>query len=201
MTVSGVYYKAMLFRQIPLLLLLVFVTACSQKSSTDAYQKTAYSTENLQKGRLTYKIPKSWQQVPVSNPMRLAQYEINSIDSSATLSIYTFPGHVGGVAANITRWQAQFKEGMDKRTAPVKQFNYGPLPVSIVKISGTYLEAMQPMNPASPKKAIPKQAMMAAIVELENKSWFFKLIGDASLVEEERSNFMQILRSLKLKQS
>jgi len=180
--------------------LIAFALSCS-KPVYDQLEHTSYDNSNLKSGQVLYKVPEHWRRVAPSNPMRIAQYEIRNEANSklATLAVYTFPGRVGGIAANISRWQGQFKDDEYKKTSHIQQFNLGELPITIVHISGTYLQSLDPMNVESAKKAIPDYALMAAVVELKDRMWFFKLIGDKSLINEERANFMAMVDSFRLK--
>jgi hypothetical protein len=39
--------------------------------------------------------------------------------------------------------------------------------------------------------------MLAAVVSRKDRTWFYKLTGDAALVESERANFEKFIRSVK----
>ena len=39
--------------------------------------------------------------------------------------------------------------------------------------------------------------MLAAVVSRKDRTWFYKLTGDAGLVESERGNFEKFVRSVK----
>jgi hypothetical protein len=55
------------------------------------------------------------------------------------------------------------------------------------------------MDPKSPKTEVANQQLLAAVVELRDQVWFFKLLGDADLVEGEKANFNKMIDTFTLK--
>src|SRR5277367_4273713 len=67
-----------------------------------------------------FQAPQAWKSVPSTSQMRRAILKIEPVegdDFQGELVVYAFPGGVGGVDANIERWQKQFK---DKEGNPPK---------------------------------------------------------------------------------
>ncbi len=180
-----------------IIILLLSLSSCSPQSLSST-ERRAYDSNRLYNGEISYKVPRYWHKVAVSNPMRIDEYKIVSDKETAVLAIYVFPGKAGGIDSNLDRWIAQFQDDQTREVSPVEQFNLRELPVTSIAISGNYLKAQNPMDPSSPKTLIAKQKLLAAIVELRNEVYFFKLLGDADLVSAEKTNFEKLIDSFRL---
>jgi hypothetical protein len=186
---------------------LISLSSCccllSNKPDAATQKPSIYDNTHLVSGALTYKTPESWQKEEPTNPMRKEQFAVinKNLDGEAELATYVFPGEVGGVEANLERWKAQFKNDEFKDVLDIRRFNIGHLPVTVFEAKGTYLQALNPADPASEKQEIPGAAMLAAIVELKEQLYFFKMIGDAPIVEAEEKNFDDFLNTLSVDES
>ncbi len=184
-------------------ILLSSLSSCWLPPKIDPHERRAYNGDIRYNGHIEYTVPQYWHAVAPTNPMRVDEYEINSSDPTkqekATLAIYVFPGNAGGVDSNIARWTAQFKDDSHRKIGNEEQFSLGNMPITTISISGTYLQAANPMDPNSPKTEVANQQLTAAIVELRDEVWFFKLLGDAGLVEGEKANFNKMIDSFTLK--
>jgi hypothetical protein len=152
---------------------------------------------------ITWTIPTGWAEEPPSSQMRRAQYHIPGgagPDSDGECAVFYFgPGQGGSPMDNAQRWASQFVKddgspAMD--TLKTTQRNMQGIQVLIVEASGTYTgSGMMPGMTAAPKK--PGYALLGAIAEGPDSSWFFKFTGPAKTVNAQRDNFMSLLRSLK----
>ena len=185
-------------RLLALVLLSTLLVSCSFLNEKMTVKP--YNNSHLKSGELKYRAPKAWTQEKPKMPMRLDQYRITPQGSilEATLSVYTFPGMVGGVDANLERWIGQFKDDGKRELGEIQQFNYRGLPVTIVYISGTYVRSLAPMLANAPTEEVSNQGLLAAIVELKEKKYFFKMIGDKDAVYAETDRFDELISSLKI---
>ncbi len=184
-------------------ILLSTLSACWMPPKVDPHQRRAYNADINYNGHIEYEVPQYWHAVAPTNPMRVDEYEIVSSDPNkhqkATLAVYIFPGEAGGVDSNISRWVAQFKNDAYKHVGNEEQFNLGDMPITTISVKGTYLKPTNPMDPSSPKTEVAQQQLLAAVVELRDQVWFFKLLGDADLVEGEKVNFNKMIDTFTLK--
>ncbi len=181
-------------------ILLLVTTACANKQRS--FERRAYDNSHLYNGQVVYKAPKYWHRVAPGNLMRVDEFEVVSSEPSkqemAVLSVYVFPGDAGGVDANINRWTAQFKDDANRKIGHEEKFNIGDLPITTISVSGTYLKPNDPTDPSSPKTEVPHQRLTAAVVELRDSVWFFKLLGEDDLVHAEKENFNKFVDSFRL---
>jgi len=114
--------------------------------------------------------------------VRIASLKVDDQNGSELdISVTTFPGDVGGLLANVNRWIGQID------LSPVKQSSLEKYctPFTIAGNSGHFIEAYG-----------EKEAVLAGALFLEKESWFFKLLGNKSLAEKEKDNFIMFLHSI-----
>lgn len=129
----------------------------------------------------TWEIPPTWQDGKASS-MRIASLKVaDKNGSKLDISVTTFPGDVGGLLANVNRWVGQIE------LSPVNQSSLEKYcsPLTIAGNSGHFIEAYG-----------EKDALLAGALFLEKESWFFKLLGNRTLAEKEKENFITFLHSI-----
>ena len=114
--------------------------------------------------------------------MRLASYEVSDGNGSKLdFSVTSFPGDVGGTLANVNRWLGQI--GID----PVKESSLSKY------VSPIVLDEREAQLVVAEGE---NDALYAAIMMVEDRSWFFKITGDRHLAKVEKSNFLSFLESV-----
>ena len=128
----------------------------------------------------TWEAPPHWERKP-STQMRIGNYAVsNDAGDSLDFSITSFPGQVGGILANVNRWLGQvgieatdeegLKQYLSDRTVDEK-------PAKLVLAESE------------------DQALYAAILFHKGRSWFLKLMGERSLAQTEKDNFLRLVDS------
>lgn len=112
--------------------------------------------------------------------MRRASFTVRGAES-IDISVNSFPGDVGGLAANINRWRTQI--------------GLAPLPPADAEALAT------PINASHPSAVFialpgPTQTTYAAIFMHEGTSWFFKLTGPTALAADQEAPFRQWAQSV-----
>jgi hypothetical protein len=145
---------------------------------------------------VTWDRPASWSdQGP--RMMRLATYTVPAARGAggAECAVYYFgPGQGGTVAANMERWIGEFE------TPATPERSSGPVagvPVSRVRVKGTYRAHAGGMSGQSDAPAAAHQELLGAIVEAPGGSVFFKLTGPAPTVDAAYGDFDKMVRSLR----
>lgn len=182
-------------RFLTLLICVFLLGSCAKRPMKSSVERTDYDNSKLATGILNYTLPGSWQRVEPSSSMRVDEMVIDPI-SQTTLAIFIFPKIPGVVEANLERWKGQFKE--ETVVEASEQFNQGQLPITIYEAEGTFLEAAEPMNPAAGVTEKEDHKVLAAIVELNDGAWFFKAVGPKQIIENQKNNFNQLIRSTRL---
>ncbi|HLG18411.1 MAG TPA: hypothetical protein VI895_01180 [Bdellovibrionota bacterium] len=153
---------------------------------------------------VTYTALKDWIKESPSSSMRRDQYRLPGSKGAedATLSVFYFPGTGGSVDSNLQRWYGQFQK---KDGSPVtgpetkKEIKANDLPVTIIYVTGTYLESQSPMMTGGPVEKKPGYAMLAAIAESPSGPWFFKATGPQATIDRWRSGFEQFAKTFEAK--
>ena len=134
--------------------------------------------------------PAAWTPKPASE-MRLASYTYTTAEGElADISIFAFPDAAGGLIANINRWRGQVglepvAEDAIESTATRTQI--AGQEAWLVDFAGTP-KASAPMMGNTPPPTGPTR-ITGAIVPLQGRAWFFKLMGPDALVVSQKANF------------
>lgn len=128
-----------------------------------------------------WEVPKDWSEQPLGK-MRKGSFIVKNAEGhEAEITVLAFPGDVGGKLANINRWAEQisapiWSENSLKNISSIEAGN----------IRGNYIELTG-----------PEKSILAVIIEHNNASWFFKIMGESNLVTLEKENFRHFVQSVK----
>ena len=135
---------------------------------------------------LTWTAPAVWTAMP-DRPMRKATFALKGADGSAAdLSITSFPGDTGGLLANLNRWRSQISLpplAADQLDTHVIHLDIGALHVDLADFAGT-------ANGAPTR-------LIGAVVPHSGETWFFKLMGPEAIVAQEKTAFLEFLRTVR----
>lgn len=139
-----------------------------------------------------FHLPADWQQQPPSSSMRLAQAAIPGPGGAGELTVFHFGvGGGGGVEGNIQRWIGQ----VDAESPPARDvFSSGDFTVTWVEARGTLKASTMGTGPTEDQ---PGSMLLGAVVEGPGGPWYFKATGPADTMDQERENFLAMLRSLR----
>jgi hypothetical protein len=121
--------------------------------------------------------------------MRTGSFTITADDGSgrtADMAVTTFPGDVGGDLANINRWRGQLK------LAPITAAQLPSARTTVNTPAGEFFLADMTGDETPRKRTLGAWFKQPA----QNRTWFFKLTGDAELVAAEREAFLAFLRTV-----
>jgi hypothetical protein len=159
------------------------VSAMQMPSSSDG----SIPAVNQSAPPFTWNLPADWTEVPPSE-MRVASFKVAGADGKqADVSVVPLPGMAGGDFANVNRWRGQV--GLpaatdDELQNSAENIEAGGQPAQLYDIAGH-----NPDNGMSDR-------ILAVIQHRDGMSWFFKMTGDADLVEQQKPAFIQFLKSL-----
>jgi hypothetical protein len=133
-------------------------------------------------------VPAGWKEIP--NPqMLLAKYVIQgSGDAKADVNISMLTGQGGGVVMNVTRWRGQLglppmsEEDFSKQAQTV---DVGGSKGTLVDMTGT------------DSKTGKKSRLIGVIAPQAGDTWFYKLMGDEQIVEQQKDVFTKFIQSAK----
>ena len=137
--------------------------------------------------QLTWKTPAGWTEV-TPGEMRVASFKVAGTGGKqADVSIVPLPGMAGTDAANVNRWRGQVGLSPmtdDELQKAAENVEAGGQPAQLYDIAGT--------NPGSGDK----ERIIGVIQHRDGMTWFYKMTGDADLVEQQKPAFIDFLKSL-----
>lgn len=137
---------------------------------------------------VTWTAPSAWTEKPLGT-MRKGSFGVRGKDGAeADLSIISFPGDAGGVAENLNRWRGQLQLPSQDAAALASASSTianGNLRFTVVDYSGT--------TSNGPTR------LLGAILPLDNETYFFKLMGPAGAVGENKQAFLDFLKTVQVR--
>lgn len=131
--------------------------------------------------------PEGWEPSAGSS-MRVASFAIKGADgTTADVSVIPLPGDSGSVLENVNRWRGQVQ------LPPLPSADEPALGAEMDGVAGTFFVTHMVSGEAvlDGKKA----AISTAILKTEGITWFFKMTGEATLVEANREKFEAFARA------
>lgn len=161
--------------------------SCTLLSAAIADEDKPSKTKTVQAKDLTLTVPADWEQVPVRSPFRVATLMVPSAEGDSEkgeLSISSFAGGGGELAANVQRWIGQFES--KGRESKVVKGKAGDDEYVLVDISGTYNKSVGPPILQRTEPA-PGSRMLGIILPLKGKGvYYLKLTGPDKTVKVQK---------------
>ena len=137
--------------------------------------------------QLTWKTPAAWTEAPPSD-MRVASFKVAGTDGKqADVSVIPLPGMAGTDAANVNRWRGQVGQPVmtdDELQKAAENIEAGGQPAQLYDIAGKNLAGGG------------AERILGVIQHRAGTAWFYKMTGDADLVEQQKPAFVEFLKSL-----
>jgi hypothetical protein len=133
-------------------------------------------------------VPRGWEQLPAT-AMRIGNFRVTGEGGgTAEVSIVPLSGPAGGDLANINRWRGQIE------LPPLSESDLSAQ-VHSIKAAGRAMRLVDFVGP-KPTTGSPKR-VLAAIYQRGDRSWFFKMTGDAATIESAKPDFLKFLNTLR----
>ena len=140
-------------------------------------------------GKPNWQPPAGWKEIP-GGQFLVAKFMIGGGEGGApaAVNVSCSAGAGGGLAANVNRWRKQLglsELSSDELAKGTKTIETSAGQVLLVEMSGTDARSGQPA------------ALVGAMVPQSGQTWFYKLMGDAKVVEGQRETFTKFVQSVK----
>lgn len=133
----------------------------------------------------TWTVPAGWQAGPLAQFL-IAKYLITGANgASAAVNVSSLSGDGGGLLPNVNRWRAQLG------VAPMAEADLASLPT--IDASGTKATVIEFTGTSAGKPA----QLIGVVLPLNGQTWFYKLMGDANLVSQQKAALVQFVQSAK----
>ena len=135
----------------------------------------------------TWTVPAGWQEGQLAQFL-IAKYVISGAEgATAAVNVSSLNGDGGGLLPNVNRWRAQL--GL----APAAEAELANLPTieasgtkaTLIEFSGTDARAGKPAR------------LVGAVLPLGGQTWFYKLMGDPTLVTQQKEALVKFVQSAK----
>jgi hypothetical protein len=139
-------------------------------------------------GKPTWQVPSGWQEA-AAGQFVLAKFMVpGQGNGQASVNVSMLQGDGGGLAANVNRWRNQLGlaplEGADLNQSITAVDTQGGK-ASFVELNGTDARTGQ------------SSRLVGAIVPLGDRTWFYKLMGSAQVVEGQKAAFTDFVKTAK----
>jgi hypothetical protein len=144
---------------------------------------TAPATEETASTQPNWNVPSGWQPVSAGQFL-VAKFRINGDNGAvADINVSSSSGDGGGLAANVNRWRGQIGlPPMDEISTMTFEVSGGE--AQLVDLTGKDVETGKPSE------------IVGVVVTLQGQTWFYKLIGDTTVVTAQKSAFTQFVRGV-----
>lgn len=142
--------------------------------------------DNSSLPKLKYTLPDGWKEKALTQ-LRVASFEISENGKTADVSVIPLSGMAGGDLANVNRWRGQVGQAALPEIALQKlaeKIEAAGQAADLYDVVGT--------APGSGDAA----RIIGVISHRDDTAWFFKLTGEAALVEKQKANFIAFLKSV-----
>jgi len=137
--------------------------------------------------QLTWTMPEGWTEAKPTE-IRVASFKVSAGGKQADVSIIPLPGLAGSDDANVNRWRGQVglsSLSPEELKKSAEDIEAGGLPAQLYDLAG--------QSPGSGDA----ERILGVIQHRDDMAWFYKMTGDAALVEQQKPAFIALLKSLK----
>ena len=135
-----------------------------------------------------WEVPTGWKEVP-GGQFLVAKFVLaGAANAQANVNVSMSTGDGGGMLANFNRWRGQLSLGPVTDVDLAKEIQPLDLPggkASLADIAGK--------DPKSGQNA----RLLAVVIPRSGETWFYKLMGDAQVVQQQKDAFVKFVQSVK----
>jgi hypothetical protein len=135
-----------------------------------------------------WEVPSGWKEIP-GGQFLVAKFVLpEGGDVPTAVNVSKSPGDGGGLLANLNRWRGQLGLG------PVTEADLATQVQSLDLQGG---KATLADIAGQDAKTGQKARLLAAVVPRSGETWFYKLMGNAQVVQQEKDAFMKFVQGVK----
>ena len=136
----------------------------------------------------SWAVPTGWEEVP-GGQFLVAKFAVGGATNTQTsVNVSMSTGNGGGLLANVNRWRNQLSLGPLAEADLAKEIQPLDLPAgkaSLADINGRNASSGQEMR------------LVAVVIPHSGETWFYKLMGSALVVQQEKDAFLKFVQSVK----
>jgi len=127
--------------------------------------------------------PEGWQEQPAGQ-MQVAKFSVAKEGGKADVSVSVFSSDTGGLLGNVNRWRRQLG---------LEDVDESGLQECVTTLGGAHIDGAP--GPVLADLSKDNRRLLGAIVPREGQWWFYKMVGDAAVVNAEHDTFVQFVKS------
>jgi hypothetical protein len=138
-----------------------------------------------------FELPTGWEKIPPPSSIQKLAFRVRGDEEEGEkldITLTFLGGDAGGLMNNVNRWRGQIKLPPLAEDELEKSLQE----IAAVNAPGKWTENI------GPEDAMPRQAILGAILSHGGGTWFVKAQGAAKLAEQERERLQEFIRSLRL---
>jgi hypothetical protein len=182
-----------------MMVLVAAAIAANAAADEKGAKKDKPKTEAVKIGPATYEVPATWKRQRPASEMRVVQFGVpleEGDEGKAEFIVFYFGGQGGGVEENLARWKGMFDNV--KGEPKVEKIKASELQITSLDISGDYKDRPAPQIPEFTLRK--NYRMFAAVVETpDDGPYFFRVVGPANTMKANADNWMNMLKTAKVK--
>jgi len=135
----------------------------------------------------TWTIPAGWQEGPLAQFL-VAKYVIAGADGAqAAVNVSSLAGDGGGLLPNVNRWRKQLglDPAADADLANLPTIDASGVKATLIELAGTDGRTGKPAQ------------LVGLVLPLGGQTWFYKLMGNATVVAQQKDALIQFVQSAK----
>jgi hypothetical protein len=156
--------------------------------SSAAPAMAAVDSDAAASGKPAWQVPPGWQEVP-GGQFLVAKFNLSGDGGArAAVNVSASAGDGGGLVSNVNRWRKQLglaDEAAGEINNAVTAVEVSGSKAALVELSGTDAKTGQPAK------------VVGIMVGQGGQTWFYKLMGDAKVVEAQKGAFTAFVQSAK----
>jgi hypothetical protein len=135
-----------------------------------------------------WEVPSAWKEIP-GGQFLVAKFALTgAAGTQANVNVSMSPGEGGGLLANLNRWRGQLGLGPVTEADLAKETQ--PLDLPSGKASTANIAGKDSRSGKDTR-------LLAVVIPRSGETWFYKLMGDAQVVQQEKESFMKFVQSVK----
>jgi len=127
--------------------------------------------------------PEGWVEQPAGQ-MQVAKFSVTKEGGKADVSVSVFSSDTGGLLGNVNRWRRQLG---------LEDVDEAGLQECVTTLGGAHIDGAP--GPVLADLSKESRRLLGAIVPREGQWWFYKMVGDAAVVNAEHDTFVQFVKS------
>jgi len=135
-------------------------------------------------------VPPSWKEIP-GGQFLVAKFALAgaaNAQAQANVNVSMSPGEGGGMLANFNRWRGQLSLAPIAEADLAKEIQ--PLDLAGAKASVADISGQD-------ARSGQKVRLLAVVIPRSSETWFYKLMGNAEVVQQEKDAFIKFVQSAK----